>query len=51
MNVTLKFKGSEEWRQIPDVAMVKRGETCQCPREKAETIVTQDPDGWEIIDG
>jgi hypothetical protein len=47
--VMLKFKGPEGSRQIPDVAMIKRGETCQCPKGLAEKIVAQDPDGWEIV--
>jgi len=47
--VTLKFKGPESARNIPDVARVARGETCQCPKELAEKIVTQDPKWWEIV--
>jgi hypothetical protein len=47
--VTLKFKGPEGERCIRDVAMIKRDGTCQCPKELAEKIVAQDPEGWEIV--
>lgn len=47
--VSLKFKGPEGEREIRDVAQVRRGESCQCPKVIAERIVSQDPDGWEIV--
>jgi hypothetical protein len=47
--VTLKFKGPEGELQIVDIATVKRGETCQCPKDAAEALVLRAPDSWEIV--